>query len=40
MCKIVEKKILPEYFLAVISDRKKFELRKDDEDLQVGDILV
>lgn len=30
MRKIVEKKILPKYFDAVIHDKKKFEIRKDE----------
>lgn len=37
--KIIEKKILPEYFEAVDKRIKTFELRKDDSDYQVGDIL-
>lgn len=40
MRKIAEKKILPKYFDAVIYDRKKFEIRKDEDDLQVGDTVV
>ena len=40
MRKIVEKKILPKYFDAVICDQKKFEIRKDEDDLQVGDTVV
>ena len=32
MHKIVEKKILPKYFDAVIHDKKKFEIRKDEDD--------
>lgn len=35
-----ELKILPEYFEAVKSGDKKFELRKDDRDYKVGDIIV
>ena len=38
--KTVEKKILPKYFKEVDSGNKTFELRKDEDDLQVGDILV
>ena len=34
-----ELKILPEYFLAVIEGRKKFEIRKYDRDYQLGDVL-
>ena len=37
--KTIEKKILPEYFKAVKARLKTFELRKDDSDYQVGDIL-
>ena len=40
MGKIVEKKILPEYFNEVIHDRKKFEIRKDEDNLQRGDAVV
>ena len=40
MHKIVEKKILPEYFNEVIHDRKKFEIRKDKDNLQIGDAVV
>ena len=39
MNKIIEKKILPEYFDAVFYGDKKFEIRKDEDDIQVGDIL-
>ena len=35
-----ELKILPQYFQAVWSGVKTFELRKDDRDYQRGDILV
>lgn len=37
--KIVQKKILPEYFEAIVDGRKTFELRKDEDDIQVGDML-
>lgn len=40
MAKIIEKKILPEYFNEVIHDSKKFEIRKDEDDLQIGDVVV
>ena len=33
-------KILPQYFEAVIKGRKKFELRKNDRDFNVGDIFA
>ena len=34
-----ELKIWPEYFKAVIDERKTFELRKADRDYKVGDCL-
>lgn len=40
MIKRIQKKILPEYFSAVLSGQKMFELRKDEDDIQVGDLLV
>lgn len=40
MSKIVEKKILPKYFDAVISGKKKFEIRKDEDELQIGDAVI
>ena len=40
MAKIINKKILPQYFEAVKDGRKNFELRKDEDDAQVGDTLV
>lgn len=33
-------KILPKYFTDVISGKKKFELRLNDRDFQVGDIFI
>lgn len=38
--KRIEKKILPEYYLAVRRRTKTFELRKDEDDIQAGDILI
>lgn len=38
--KTVRKKILPEYFNAVQEYRKNFELRKDEDNIQVGDELI
>ena len=38
--KRIEKKILPEYFEAVRSGRKTFELRIDEDNAEVGDIIV
>ena len=40
MSKRIEKKILPEYFQFVRNRQKTFELRKDDSDYEVGDILI
>ena len=37
--KHIEKKILPEYYREVVKRRKTFEIRKDDADYEVGDIL-
>lgn len=36
----IHKKILPEYFEEIISDRKKFELRLADFEISEGDTLV
>ena len=33
-------KIMPEYFNAVISGAKRFELRRNDRDYQVGEYLM
>ena len=38
--KAIRKKILPVYFEEVKSRNKNFELRIDEDDIQVGDILV
>lgn len=38
--KEVKKKILPKYFEEVIHDKKKFEIRKDKDNLQIGDVVV
>ena len=40
MHKIVEKNILPKYFDAVIHDKKKFEICKDEDDLRIGDAVI
>ncbi len=37
---IIKKKIWPEYFDAVASSKKKYELRLDDFDVGEGDILL
>lgn len=34
-----ELKILPQYYKDVVSGKKRFELRKNDRDFKVGDIL-
>ena len=33
-------KILPEYFIESKNDNKPFELRRDDRDYKVGDVLI
>lgn len=38
--KEVSKKILPQYFNDVRSGIKSFEVRKDEDDIQVGDVLL
>lgn len=38
--KAVRKKIHPEYFKAVRAREKNFELGADEDDIQVGDLLV
>ena len=38
--KTVEKKILPKYFRAVREEKKNFELRKDEDDVQPEDVLI
>ena len=38
--KIIEKKILPEYFEAVVTNKKHFEIRKDEDNAQVGDAVI
>lgn len=40
MKKAIRKKILPCYFADVKARRKNFEIRKDEDDIQVGDLLV
>lgn len=37
--KTIEKKILPQYFQPVLDGIKSFELRKDEDNIQVGDLL-
>lgn len=38
--KVIRKKIHPEYSKAVREQKKNFELREDEDDIQVGDLLV
>lgn len=38
--KKVEKKVWPEYFQQILEDRKTFELRINDFDIQEGDIFL
>ncbi len=38
--KRIEKKILSQYFDEVANRSKNFEIRKDEDDIQVGDELV
>jgi len=40
MTKVISKKILPQYFKEVIEHNKNFELRKDEDDVQVGDTVI
>lgn len=40
MRKAIRKKILPCYFTDVKRRSKNFEIRKDEDDIQVGDLLV
>lgn len=35
-----ELKILPQYYTEVVSQRKTFEIRKDDRDYKVGDSII
>lgn len=40
MGKTIEKKILPEFFRAVVRGDKHFEIRKDEDDIQAGDTMI
>lgn len=37
---IHELKIIPKYFDDIKSDKKRFEIRKDDRDYKVGDLIT
>lgn len=36
----IEKKVLPEYYKGIRTHKKMFEIRKDEDDIHPGDILV
>lgn len=36
----IEKKVLPEYYKGIRTHKKMYELRKDEDDIHAGDILV
>ena len=36
---VIEKKILPTFFDAVMSGKKRFEIRKDEDKIAVGDTV-
>ena len=36
----VEKKVTPEYFEDIVDNKKKFEVRLADWEINIGDILV
>lgn len=38
--KLIEKKIMPKYFDAVVQGVKTFEIRKDEDCAEVGDVLL
>lgn len=40
MAKVIRKKIFPCYFKDVKERKKNFEIRKDEDDVCVGDLLV
>lgn len=40
MSKVIKKKILPNYFTDVKEQRKNFEIRKDEDDIKAGDLIV
>lgn len=40
MSKKIIKKVLPNYFQDIVDGKKKYELRLNDFDIEIGDILV
>lgn len=36
----IEKKVLPEYYKGIRTHRKMFEIRKDEDGIEPGDILI
>lgn len=38
--KIIEKKILPQFFNDILKNNKRFEYRQDDDNILPGDILI
>ena len=38
--KVVKKKILSKHFKAVRAREKNFEIRKDEDNIQIGDLIV
>ncbi|MCX6795746.1 MAG: DUF3850 domain-containing protein [Candidatus Falkowbacteria bacterium] len=40
MSRRIVKKVLPEYFQDILDGKKKYELRLNDFEIEVGDILV
>lgn len=38
--KVVRKKIFSKYFRAVKARKKNFEIRRDEDGIQVGDLLI
>lgn len=38
--KIIEKKILPQFFNDILKNNKRFEYRQDDDNILPGDMLI
>ena len=38
--KTIQKKILPNFFNDIIFNNKRFEIRKDEDEIQAGDVLI